>query len=266
MLQQGIILDYAKLLEKEKIKIENEMLNINNFINYFDNNDKEDSRILLNNITVSEFVSEELNDILKCQNYYTTKEYLEKTDVKEKEILKSFLFDKYKDEDFFVVLVESGKCYTSNKEKFDIVGTSEFVPCTVEDFLKEDFKNIPDSFERFENWELFFKSNGNREEIIMGMIDPVSEGKNYNDRIKTFSSFDDCFETLIHKELDKMVKDDLVKELENLVKTDENGSYILKKSLIKLAEENKLKEKENEKEDPLKKLVNENFFKNWEEK
>ena len=116
MLQQGIILDYAKLLEKEKIKIKNEMLNINNFINYFDNNDKEDSRILLNNITVSEFVSEELNDILKCQNYYTTKEYLEKTDVKEKEILKSFLFDKYKNEDFFVVLVESGKCYTSNKQ------------------------------------------------------------------------------------------------------------------------------------------------------
>ena len=66
--------------------------------------------------------------------------------------------------------------------------------------------------------------------------------------------------------LDKMVRDDLVEELENLVKTDENGSYILKKSLIKLAEENKLKEKENEKEDPLKKLVNENFFKNWEEK
>ena len=39
MLQQGIILDYAILLEKEKIKIKNERLNINNFINYFDNND-----------------------------------------------------------------------------------------------------------------------------------------------------------------------------------------------------------------------------------
>lgn len=72
MLQQGIILDYAKLLEKEKIKIKNEMLNINNFINYFDNNDKEDSRILLNNITVSEFVSEEIKRYIKMSKllYY----------------------------------------------------------------------------------------------------------------------------------------------------------------------------------------------------
>ena len=72
MLQQGIILDYAKLLEKEKIKIKNEMLNINNFINYLDNNGQEDSRILLNNITVSEFVSEEIKRYIKMSKllYY----------------------------------------------------------------------------------------------------------------------------------------------------------------------------------------------------